>query len=204
MKEIGKRIRAERLKRQLTLEQLSQKTDLSTSFLSQIERGIGQASINSLKKIANHFGISVVQFFGDEEDNQPQNDDSQSFQQRSQDSINYVQDVRLVRAEKRKGFTLPGSNVRYELITPDLNRQLEVFSMRISEGESSGDEPLASLPGEKFGLVLKGTIEIILEDKAYQLKVGDSIYFPADSPHFWRGIEGDPIEVLWVMTPPSF
>jgi transcriptional regulator with XRE-family HTH domain len=204
MKEIGKMIRMERLKRQLTLEQLSQKTGLSRSFLSQIERGIGQASITSLKKIAQHFGISVVQLFGDEEDNQPERGDTQAFQEKTYDSSTYVKEVQVVRAGKRKGFTLPGSNVRYELMTPDLNRQVEVFSMRISKDERSGDEPLVALPGEKFGLVVRGTIEIRFEKEVHQLTPGDSIYFPADFPHFWRGIEGDPIEVLWVMTPPSF
>ena len=61
--ELGKRIRAERQKRQLTLEKFSKKTGLSKSFLSQIERGNTEPSITSLKKIAAEFGYSVVNLF---------------------------------------------------------------------------------------------------------------------------------------------
>ena len=61
--DLGKRIRAERQKRQLTLEKFSNKTGLSKSFLSQIERGNTEPSITSLKKIAAEFGYSVVNLF---------------------------------------------------------------------------------------------------------------------------------------------
>ena len=58
------------------------------------------------------------------------------------------------------GNMLPGSNVVYELLTPDLNRQIEVMYLRFSEEENSGDEPMTDPPGEKFGFVLKGSLEM--------------------------------------------
>jgi transcriptional regulator with XRE-family HTH domain len=63
MENLGERIRDERRRRRLTLEKLSQKTGLSKSFLSQVERGLAQPSVSSLKKIAFQFGISVVNLF---------------------------------------------------------------------------------------------------------------------------------------------
>ena len=110
----------------------------------------------------------------------------------------------MVRASRRKRLTLPGSYVSYDLLTPDLNRQLEVMFMRINPGEHSGEEPMVDLPGEKFGYVLKGTLEARVGDKIYQLTAGDGIYFPAHFPHSWRGLGEDSIEVLWVLTPPRF
>ena len=68
MENLGSRIRDERQKRKLTLEVLSQKTELSKSFLSQIERGLAQPSISSLKRIAREFGMSVVDLFPSEID----------------------------------------------------------------------------------------------------------------------------------------
>ena len=61
--DLGQRIREERQARQWTLEQFSEKTGLSKSFLSQIERGNAEPSITSLKKIAAQFGYSVVNLF---------------------------------------------------------------------------------------------------------------------------------------------
>jgi quercetin dioxygenase-like cupin family protein len=110
----------------------------------------------------------------------------------------------VVRAGKRKGITLPGSQVAYDVLTPDLNRQLEMMYMKISKGETSGDEPMIDPPGEKIGYVLKGTIEIQAGEDVHELYEGDSISFPADVPHSWVGIDGDIIEVIWVQTPPAF
>ena len=116
----------------------------------------------------------------------------------------YVESVEIVRAGKRKRLALPGSQVIYDLLTPDMNRQLEVMFMRVKKGDNSGKEPMLDPPGEKIGFVLKGSLEICVGNEVYQLHEGDSIYYPTHIPHSWRALEGDPIEVIWIMTPPSF
>jgi transcriptional regulator with XRE-family HTH domain len=201
MENLGSRIRDERQKRKLTLEVLSQKTELSKSFLSQIERGLAQPSISSLKRIAREFGMSVVDLFPSEIDLDSPVGILPPIKKNGQ---TYVEEVQVVRASRRKRLTLPGSYVSYDLLTPDLNRQLEVMFMRINPGEHSGEEPMIDLPGEKFGYVMKGTLESKVGDRVYQLTAGDSIYFPAHFPHSWRGLGEVSIEVLWVLTPPRF
>ena len=59
-------------------------------------------------------------------------------------------------------------------------------------------------PGEKMGIVLKGSLEVSVGDDVYQLEEGDSIYYPTSVPHPWRALKGDIIEVIWILTPPSF
>ena len=56
---IGQRIRAQRLSQNLTLRQLSDRTDLTTSQLSQVELGKNAASIWALARISNAFGLQV-------------------------------------------------------------------------------------------------------------------------------------------------
>ena len=92
----------------------------------------------------------------------------------------------------------------YDLLTPDMKRRLEVMYMRVTKGENSGSEPMLDPPGEKVGIVLKGSIEVSVGADVFQLQEGDTIYYPTDIPHSWRALEGDPIEVIWIMTPPSF
>ncbi|UCG32005.1 MAG: response regulator [Phycisphaerales bacterium] len=53
---IGQRIRQERQKRGLTLRQLSERTELTTSQLSQVELGKNAASIWALARISNALG----------------------------------------------------------------------------------------------------------------------------------------------------
>ena len=56
---IGQRIRQERLRQNLTLRQLSDRTDLTTSQLSQVELGKNAASIWALARISNSLGLQV-------------------------------------------------------------------------------------------------------------------------------------------------
>jgi transcriptional regulator with XRE-family HTH domain len=201
MENLGDRIREERRREKLTLEKLSQKTGLSKSFLSQVERGLAQPSVSSLKKIARELGISVVALFAGETDQQNRSSFLPTF---SKNGPKYAEDFQVVRANRRKSLTLPGSKVSYDLLSPDLNRQLEVMYMRIDPGEHSGDEPMIDLPGEKFGLVLRGLLEVRVGEEVQQIRAGDSLYFPAHFPHSWRGMGKEPIEVIWVLTPPRF
>jgi quercetin dioxygenase-like cupin family protein len=202
--DLGKKIRQERSSRQMTLERFSEMTGLSKSFLSQVERGITEPSITSLKKIAKQFGFSVVNLF--------QNGDSvnsgwtydQPVQKAPDVKTAYVERAAVVRADRRKRLCLPGSSVVYDLMTPDMNRQIEVMYMRVKKGDRSGDEPIVDPPGEKVGLVLKGSIEFTVGGESYLLKEGDSLYYPAHVPHSWYAVEGDTIEVIHILTPPSF
>ncbi len=204
MESLGEKIREERRKRKLTLELLSQKTGLSKSFLSQIERGLAQPSVSSLKKIAQEFGLSVVSLFANEANSRNLINLVPSFEPRKQDSPKYVQDVKVVRRNRRKTLTLPGSKISYELVTPDLNRQMEVLFLRFTPGDSSGEEPLLDPPGEKCCLVLKGALDYRAGEEVYHLEAGDSIYHPANIPHSWQGTGNEPIEVIVILTPPWF
>lgn len=56
---IGQRIRSHRLSQNLTLRQLSDRTDLTTSQLSQVELGKNAASIWALARISNSLGLQV-------------------------------------------------------------------------------------------------------------------------------------------------
>ncbi len=56
---IGQRIRQERLTQNLTLRQLSERTDLTTSQLSQVELGKNAASLWALARISNSLGLQM-------------------------------------------------------------------------------------------------------------------------------------------------
>jgi DNA-binding NtrC family response regulator len=64
-KAIGRNIRRIRKERELTLKQLSRRTSLSVSLLSQIERAESSASVSSLYKVATALGVRLTELFGD-------------------------------------------------------------------------------------------------------------------------------------------
>ncbi len=199
MQTIGRRIREERHRRNLTLEQLARSTNLSKSFLSQVERGLAQPSITSLKKIAQMFEISMVSLFGTDA-----SANGFHLAGTNGEAGTYIRDVRVVRETQRKKLSLPGSHVVYEMLTPDLKRRMQILFLQLEPGDSTGEEPIVDPEGEKCLLLLKGSIEYRLGDQVYTLHAGDSIYFPADLPQSWSGIGDEPIKAVLVMTPPWF
>jgi len=58
-KELGKRIRTERRRQDLTQEKLAEMADISDSFMGHIERGGRTLSIETLAKLANALSLSI-------------------------------------------------------------------------------------------------------------------------------------------------
>ena len=61
---IGRSIRELRKARGLTLKQMSRRTNLSVSLLSQIERAESSASVSSLFKVATALDVKLTELFG--------------------------------------------------------------------------------------------------------------------------------------------
>jgi transcriptional regulator with XRE-family HTH domain len=62
---IGKRIKEERLKRGLTQSEVADLSGITDNFLSYIENGKKQASLDTLYKIANALEVSLPKLFSD-------------------------------------------------------------------------------------------------------------------------------------------
>jgi transcriptional regulator with XRE-family HTH domain len=56
---IGKRIKFERIKTKLTQAELAEKSNITTAFVGQIERGETKLSLETLVNIANVLEVSV-------------------------------------------------------------------------------------------------------------------------------------------------
>jgi transcriptional regulator with XRE-family HTH domain len=164
----------------LTLRELAERVDRTASFLSQIERGQSSPSIDSLQKISDALDVPIFYFLIESNDRSP-----------------------VVRQGRRLKLTVPGSNLAYQLLTPDLNRQMEAFLIEREPGEEKTVEPLRQYT-EEFIYVLQGQLEIQLEEDVYQLGPGDSIYF--EGPTLRRiAARGDVrLRFISVITPPIF
>src|SRR2546429_9651468 len=61
--DVGERLRALRRSRRATLRTVAERSGLSESFLSQVERGRSSASIESLRRVAEALGVSKAELF---------------------------------------------------------------------------------------------------------------------------------------------
>ncbi|MFN2362674.1 MAG: cupin domain-containing protein, partial [Halarsenatibacteraceae bacterium] len=166
----------------MTLNSLAPEAEVSSSLISQIERGKICPTIATLWKILTPLNQSIGSFFEDKE----------------------INNKKIVRKHERKQLNLSDSNAVYELLTPDLNGELEFLKITIGPGESNTDQSMIKHQGEECGVILEGSLEIILQNERYYLEEGDSIRFDSSIPH--RFINTGEVKSIsyWVMTPPSF
>ena len=64
-KTLGRRIREERLKLNLTQEKLAEDVDLSMAYIGQIERGERSLTLDNLVAVANRLGVTVDYLLSD-------------------------------------------------------------------------------------------------------------------------------------------
>jgi transcriptional regulator with XRE-family HTH domain len=178
---LGLRVRALREARGLSLRQLAHAADVSESFVSQVERGVANPSVASLRRLAEALGASVGSFFeGD------------------------ARRGRVVRSSERAKLLHPHRKWEDALITPHNARRLQVILSVIEPGEGSGGEPYSHDSDEECALVLKGSLEFRVGDESYLLEEGDSLTFESRLPHWNRNPGPTKAEVLWIITPPSY
>ena len=179
---VGKEIKRLRKLRGRTLEQLASGAGVSAGLLSQVERGQGNPSFNTLVQVAHALGIPVARLMAGEQLSSP-----------------------VVRREDRRRLNLGGNDhlVLMELLTSRLDSALEAIRIVAEPGYTSEDTPFVH-DGEEFGIVLEGTHAVNVGGAHYVLQAGDSISYSSTIPH-WYENPGDVTSVsLWVVTPPSF
>lgn len=179
----GKIIKELRLQHNMTLRDLAKLSGCSISFLSQLERDLISPTVASLRKIADALGVTITSFFDNDET--------------EKDSV-------VVRKNERVRLGSKASKVTYESLKPrGANSVLEPLYHILEKGAYSGDDYNVHL-GEEFVFVMKGQVEITLDNRTMVLSEGDSAVYNSNIPHRWKNtFDGETI-LLWVNTPPTF
>ena len=202
--DFGKRLKMLRIERDLTLREIAERADLSTSFISQIETGGTQPSIPSLKRIVGALGITVGELFEDSDNSQVTDTagGKTELEDAAERAVEDESSVRVVRRDHRKTLSWP-SGASSSLLTPDLRGRLEVLLTTYDPTcETMGHD--YAHDGEELGFVLRGHMELTVDGNAYELGPGDSIYYPSHLTHWGRAIGDQEAETIWIITPPSF
>ena len=183
-KRVGLEIRQLRKASLITIGDLSKLTGLSKGYLSQIERGISTPSIKALHSISRALGVTISWFFSHED---PEERD--------------LCDV-VVRASNRRSLRF-SSGITDELLSPNLDRQLELLRCTFSPGAQSGTESYTH-DGEEAGFVVSGSLNLWIDEKEVVLQEGDSFAFSSKIPHRYANHTNTKTVVIWAITPPSY
>lgn len=180
---IGKKISDIRKKQGMTLKDLAETTQITSSMLSQLERGLTNPSINTLKAVAQALNVPLFTFFIDEEQ----------------------QEKLVVHPSDRKKIILPSEGlepITYELLSPDLKGDVELALMTLTPKSHTSKDNFKHI-GEEVAYVSKGKLILYLEEREIYLSKGDSVKIPPNMLHRWNNPYTEDAEVIWAVTPPS-
>lgn len=211
------KVRHERLIKKITLKELAKECGLSYSYISQVERGEASPSLSALDRIAKALGITVWQLLREDREDEaavagtgagaeppsarPANGGSNNLPSSAREKS--LRRAKIIRKDMRRSILLPQSNIRYQMITPDLNSQMQILLVEAEAGTSSGDVPFEH-DGEECVFVLGGKMENQVGDEIHVLEEGDSLYFSSELPHRWKNIGEGKLTMLVTVTPPAY
>ncbi|MGI6686406.1 MAG: helix-turn-helix domain-containing protein [Bacillota bacterium] len=182
-KELGQKIKDVRTSKGMTLKDLSNKTNLSISYLSLVERGLASIAIASLQSIAEVLGVNLAYFL--------------TVPQRSEKMIFRSYELEAVPAENSK-------NIYFSLAGKFEGQIMDPMFVVLLPGQTRSDLDLISHHGEEFCYVVEGILTYIIEDKEYEIYPGDSLHIPSHRPHNWGNFTNKLVKVILVVTPKLF
>ncbi|MGV0813181.1 XRE family transcriptional regulator [Mycolicibacterium boenickei] len=176
---VGGRIRQFRAARKMSLRQLADRAGISAGFLSQVERGQVNASVGTLRRLAQALGISLPDLFTDDE----------------------VTDVRILRKAARPAIEVSELSSKYLLSQKPL-RNLEVYAGELSPGSTAG-EAYVHGDAQEILIVIAGTPTLELDGERYVLEAGDSAEYRTSMPHTVHNLSDTTVELIWIVSPPT-
>lgn len=181
---LGNKIRMLRKSYNLKLNDIADKSGLSVSYISQLERDLVEPSLSSLKKIAAALNTPVYLLIDDTEN----------------ENI-------VMKKGERPIMSFGHSDTRYEIVsTTASNANFSPKMMMVEftipgNGEDSDDYITHS--AEELIVLTKGSIDITYGDTVYELNEGDSIYVQENIPHRIVNKGTEDAIGYYVVTPPS-
>lgn len=172
---VGAKVRARRKEKGFTLNELSERTGVSVSMLSMLERGIASASIGTLVAVASALSLHLYDLFDHPDDE------------------NFEPVVR--REDQPRIETVKG--VMRQVAHDSGTHGLEMVINEYDPSTSSADEATHH-DGSEFGIVLSGQLIIELDGVEHTLRPGDAISYDSSIPHRIVNPGNSKAKTVWV------
>ncbi len=175
---LGDRLRELRQRHGLTLRELAVQAEVSPALLSQLENGVTDPSLATLRKLATVFESEVATLFT--EPNAPM--------------------IHLSKPGERMMLTAPQGELGYERLTPGRG-DLEVLRATMKPGDVSSSERRGHESTECV-VVLSGEVVVEIEEERYVLGEHMALTFDSRLRHRFCNESVDTAEYLLAVTPP--
>lgn len=174
--DIGQKIRDLRIQKNLTQEELGERTDLTKGYISQLEHNQSSPSMETFFDLLNVLGQTPAEFFTE--------DQTQKLVYPVADQVEYE--------DEERGYLL-------RWLVPESNEN-EMEPVRIEFNEGGEFKTFEPSPAETFIYVMKGRVTLQLGHHTYSAKRGETIYFHASQQHRIVNAAKGPSTILLVAT----
>ncbi len=138
--DIGEKISHIRKQKSLSIRDLAKLADVTPSLLSQLERGLSNPLLNTIKAISKALDVPLFTFFIDEVDNKEL----------------------IVRKDNRKKVIFPKNNdIVFEVLSPESANSVEFAIVNLVENSTISNE-LMSHKSIELAYVLEGKVKIYI------------------------------------------
>ena len=186
---IGGKIKSIRESRNLTIDEVAERSGVNKEQIERIENDVELPSLAPLIKIARTLGVRLGTFLDDQTELGPVISRAKDIKERS--TIRFTNESKVAR-----------KHMEYHSLSQDkAGRHMEPFLIDIESGQT--DFTLSSHEGEEFIYVLEGAIEVVYGKDKYYLDEGDSIYYDSIvAHHVHAGNEAEHARILGVVYTP--
>lgn len=172
---IGSKLRQLRRQKNLSLQQLADRSNVSPAAIHKIERNGMVPTVATLMKLAAALN-RPVSYFVEETSGEP---------------------CALVRAGERKGVFTSKSGLDLQGISGPYGPFFMAGAVATMEpGADSGPQPMEH-PGEELVFMLEGTIRFVIDGDEHCVGAGDALHWRTDRPHSWSNPTSHPARCLW-------
>ncbi|MBT8489939.1 MAG: XRE family transcriptional regulator [Deltaproteobacteria bacterium] len=199
-KNVGENLKKRRTVKGITLQDVSNATGLSVSFLSLVENGKSGISMANLQKILKCYDTSINDLI----------DTSEEVKVVKSENVKGVKygDARIVRSEEAKRIHSDTDDVKILSLVKGA-RSKKIWPGLFIMGPGTTIGPF-NHEGEEFSYMIQGKIEVTLtnqetgDTEKYIITEGDTIYYPSTYLHTYVNLSKQKSIFLAAVTPPTF
>ena len=185
---VGQKIKAIREAKQISVEEIVERTGLAQEQIERIEGNIDIPSLAPLIKIARALGVRLGTFLDDQ-------DETGAVvcrkEEHADNSISFSNNALCARTHMQY----------HSLSASKADRHMEPFIIDVEATDDMSYE-LSSHEGEEFIYVMEGALEVAYGKKHHVIEAGDSIYYDSIVPHHVHGYKGQAAKILAVVYTP--
>jgi transcriptional regulator with XRE-family HTH domain len=175
--DVGQRLRQLREERRMSLRETARVSGVSVNALSSIERGISSPSVSTLYRLVDALGLPITAIFRSETDRE---------------------EIVFRSSNQRTKIPFP-LGVWEGLGGEAFIGRVQPFMLTLEIGADSGRRSIIHT-GHEFVFCLLGELEYQVEEKIYNLQVGDSLLFAARLHHRWRNTGSNIAQAIIVLS----